>query len=188
MSYRITSLSALGVLGIWLLWKSFSSVDPEKMTNFYSLKAKTLEGKTVDFADFKGKKVLLVNTATECGYTPQLKTLEKLHDQYGDQLVVIGIPTNDFAGQEPRNGHEIAAFCERNYGVSFLMLEKGSTKGPEKTAVFKWLTEKEQNGKKSSRIWWNFQKYLVNESGELVDYYFTFTKPDSQKILKQLEK
>lgn len=188
MSYRIGVILALGVLLGWFLLNALSSTDPTKMTDFYSLKARTLEGKAVDFADFKGKKVLLVNTATECGYTPQLKTLEKLHDQYGDKLVVIGIPTNDFAGQEPRDGDEIAAFCERNYGVSFLMLDKSSTKGPEKGAVFKWLTEKKENGRKSSRIWWNFQKYLVNEKGELVDYYFSFTQPDAPKIIKQLEK
>ena len=188
MSYRFGFYIALGLFLTWLLLKMFSSPDPNKMTDFYSLQAKTLEGKTVDFADFKGKKVLLVNTATECGSAPQLKTLEKLHEQFGDQLVVIGIPTNDFAGQEPREGQEITAFCERNYGVSFMMLEKGTTKGPEKSTVFKWLTEKKQNGKKSSRIWWNFQKYLVNEKGELVDYYFTFTKPDNGKIIRQIEK
>lgn len=175
------------ILGV-LVCVSCHSPQPTIMTDFYKLQARSLEGKVVDFAAFKGKKVLLVNTATECGYTPQLKTLEKLHDQYGDKLVVIGIPTNDFGGQEPREGAEIAAFCERNYGVSFLMLEKSTTKGPEKGAIFKWLTEKERNGKSSSRIWWNFQKYLVNENGQLVDYFFTFTKPDASKILSQLEK
>lgn len=155
--------------------------------DFYSLQARTLEGKTVDFSAFKGKKVLLVNTATACGLTPQLEGLQELHQQYGDQLVVVGIPTNDFASQEPREGEEIGAFCQRNYGVDFLMLEKSTTKGSNKHPVFKWLTEKKLNGKKSSRIWWNFQKYLVDEKGELVDYFLPITQPDSPKILEQLK-
>ena len=155
--------------------------------DFYSLQARTLEGKTVDFSSFRGKKVLLVNTATACGLTPQLEGLQELHQQFGDQLVVVGIPTNDFASQEPRDGEEIGAFCQRNYGVDFLMLEKSTTKGSDKHPVFKWLTEKNLNGKKSSRIWWNFQKYLVNEKGELVDYFLPITKPNSPKILKQLK-
>lgn len=159
----------------------------EKETDFYKLQARTLEGKTVDFKQFKGKKVLLVNTATACGFTPQLEGLQALHEAYGDELVVVGIPTNDFASQEPREGEEIGAFCQRNYGVDFLMLEKSTTKGSDKHPVFKWLTEKKLNGKKSSRIWWNFQKYLVNENGELVDYYLPTTKPDSPKIVKQLK-
>ncbi len=188
MSYRIGLLLASGILLGWFILNAFNAADNSPMTDFYSLKAKSLEGKTIDFATFRGKMVLLVNTATECGYAPQLKTLEKLQEIYGDRLVVVGMPTNDFAGQEPRDGQEIAAFCERNYGVSFLMLEKSSTKGAAKGSVFKWLTEKKQNGRKSSRIWWNFQKYLVNEKGELVDYYFTFTQPDAPKIIKQLEK
>lgn len=159
------------------------SVNPD----FYSLQARTLEGKPVDFSTFRGKKVLLVNTATACGFTPQLEGLQELHKQYGDKLVVVGIPTNDFASQEPREGEEIGAFCQRNYGVDFLMLEKATTKGSDKHPVFKWLTEKQINGKKSSRIWWNFQKYLVNEKGELVDYFLPITKPDSPKILEQLK-
>lgn len=159
------------------------SIQPD----FYSLQARTLEGKTVDFSSFKGKKVLLVNTATACGLTPQLEGLQELHQQFGDKLVVVGIPTNDFASQEPREGEEIGAFCQRNYGVDFLMLEKSTTKGSKKHPVFKWLTEKKLNGKKSSRIWWNFQKYLVNEQGELVDYFLPITRPDSPKILEQLK-
>lgn len=156
-------------------------------SNFYSLKAQTLEGKEVDFSAFKGKKVLVVNTATECGLTPQLEALQKLHEQYKDQLVIVGIPTNDFQGQEPRNNSEIGAFCERNYGVEFIMLEKGTTKGSDKHPVFKWLTEKAYNGKKNSRIWWNFQKYLVDEKGEFVDYFLPITQPDSKRITSKLK-
>jgi glutathione peroxidase len=155
--------------------------------DFYSLKAQTLEGKEVDFSTFKGKKVLVVNTATECGLTPQLEGLQKLHEQYKNQLVIVGIPTNDFKGQEPRNNAEIGAFCERNYGVEFIMLEKGTTKGGDKHPVFKWLTEKAYNGKKDSRIWWNFQKYLVDEKGVFVDYFLPITQPDSKRITSKLK-
>lgn len=155
--------------------------------DFYSLKAQTLEGAEVDFSAFKGKKVLVVNTATECGLTPQLEGLQKLHDQYKGQLVIIGIPTNDFKGQEPRNNKEIGAFCQRNYGVAFIMLEKGTTKGDDKHPVFKWLTEKAYNGKKDSRIWWNFQKYLVDEKGEFVDYFLPITQPGSKRITSKLK-
>lgn len=158
------------------------------ITNFYDLKAQGLDGKDIDFSQFKGKKVLLVNTATECGFTPQLEALQKLHAEYKEELVVIGIPTNDFAGQEPRKGEAIEAFCQANYGVDFLMLDKASTKGNDKHPIFKWLTEKELNGKKSSRIWWNFQKYLVDEEGQLVDYFLPTTKPDSPKIVKRIAK
>lgn len=187
------SANAVFWILVLLLLGQCTTDDPNQKQNvsthpdFYSLQARTLEGKAVDFSTFKGKKVLLVNTATACGLTPQLEGLQELHQQYGDQLVVVGIPTNDFASQEPREGEEIGAFCQRNYGVDFLMLEKATTKGSDKHPVFKWLTEKKLNGKKSSRIWWNFQKYLVNEQGELVDYYLPITQPDSPKILEQLK-
>lgn len=163
-----------------------SESDMSTPTDFYSLSAKTLEGQEVSFSQFKGKKVLVVNTATECGLTPQLEGLQKLHEQYKDQLIIVGIPTNDFKGQEPRNNDEIGAFCQRNYGVEFLMLEKGTTKGSDKHPVFKWLTEKQYNGKKSSRIWWNFQKYLIDEQGEFVDYFLPITKPESGRITTKL--
>ncbi|GEM_PF-117871 len=188
MSYRLWSVVFIVLVVSWQLLVGLQIPSNESIMDFYALKGTTLEGKEVDFAQFRGKKVLLVNTATECGFTPQLEALEKLHDQYKEDLVVIGIPTNDFGGQEPREGEEIATFCERNYGVSFLMLHKATTKGPEKDPLFRWLTEKSLNGRKSSRIWWNFQKYLVDEEGKLVDYYFSFTKPDSPRILSKLGK
>lgn len=185
---RLLSLLTIGIVGGACNQNDVSnSTSMSLQPNFHSLQARTLEGKIVDFSAFKGKKVLLVNTATACGLTPQLEGLQQLHKQYGDQLVVVGIPTNDFASQEPREGEEIGAFCQRNYGVDFLMLEKSTTKGSNKHPVFKWLTEKKLNGKKSSRIWWNFQKYLVDEKGELVDYFLPITQPDSPKILEQLK-
>jgi len=187
--YRLTFL--LFIFTSTLGCSAQSTSNPEKsMLNkpdFYSLKAQTLEGKEIDFSEFKGKKVLVVNTATECGLTPQLEGLQKLHEEFKGQLVIVGIPTNDFQGQEPRNNAEIGTFCQRNYGVEFIMLEKGTTKGSDKHPVFKWLTEKEYNGKSSSRIWWNFQKYLVDEQGDFVDYFLPITKPESKRITSKLK-
>lgn len=155
--------------------------------SFYDLKAKTLEGQIVDFSSFRGKKVLLVNTASECGFTPQYEALQGLHKKYGHKLVVVGLPTNDFLGQEPLDNASIGTFCARNYGVDFLMLEKCSSRGPNQHPVFAWLTQQQLNGRSSSRVWWNFQKYLVNENGQLIDYYFSFTKPGSRRITRHLE-
>lgn len=155
--------------------------------SFYDLKAKTLEGQIVDFSSFRGKKVLLVNTASECGFTPQYEALQGLHKKYGHKLVVVGLPTNDFWGQEPLDNASIGTFCARNYGVDFLMLEKCSSRGPNQHPVFAWLTQQQLNGRSSSRVWWNFQKYLVNENGQLIDYYFSFTKPGSRRITRHLE-
>lgn len=187
MNFRNASLVCLLVVGLVLLLGTTTKKSKAGKMDFYELKANTIGGEEVDFAQFKGKKVMVVNTASECGFTPQLEALEALHRKYGDQLQIIGIPTDDFGGQEPLEGEEIKTFCERNYGVSFLMLDKATTKGTDKHPVFRWLTEKEKNGRKSSRIWWNFQKYLVDEKGELVDYFLSTTKPDSPKILKKIE-
>lgn len=164
------------------------SDNPKQMsTSFYDLRAESLDGQTIDFASFRGKKVLLVNTASACGFTPQYAALQEIHAKYGDKLVVVGLPTNDFGGQEPLNNASIGTFCARNYGVDFLMLQKCSTRGPNQHPVFAWLTQQRLNGRSSSRVWWNFQKYLVDESGQLIDYYFSFTKPDSRRILRHIE-
>jgi len=156
-------------------------------TSFYDLKAEALDGTPVDFSTFRGKKVLLVNTASECGFTPQYEALQQLHQKYGDKLVVVGLPTNDFGGQEPLDNASIGTFCRRNYGVDFLMLQKCSTRGPGQHPVFAWLTRKQLNGKSSSRVWWNFQKYLVDEQGQLINFYYSFTQPGSRRITRHLE-
>lgn len=171
----------------WLSLVSLNATSSTQMQSFHTLKLQTLEGQTVDFSSFKGKKVLVVNTASECGLTPQLEALEKLHQQYGDKLVVIGVPTNDFGGQEPLEGEAIKSFCQRNYGVSFLMLDKGNARGTQKHPLLQWLTERRYNGKRSSRIWWNFQKYLVDENGQLVDHFLPITDPLSRRITRHLE-
>jgi len=155
--------------------------------NFYDLQAEDLQGQIISFSQFRGKKVLLVNTASECGFTPQLAELQKLQDRYQDRLVVVGIPTNDFGGQEPLGNSEIAAFCTRNYGVNFLLLAKGSTRGAGQHQVIRWLTTKSLNGVSSSKVWWNFQKYLVDEQGQLMNWYLPTTSPLASRLLRKIE-
>lgn len=156
-------------------------------TSIYDIKINSLQGKPIDLNAFKGKYILLVNVASKCGFTPQYKDLQSLHEDYGDKIVVIGIPCNQFGGQEPGNDEQIITFCEANYGVSFLMTEKVDVKGNNKHSLYAWLTEKAKNGVKDSNVKWNFQKYLVSPKGQLIDYYFSVTSPKSNKILKHLK-
>ena len=151
--------------------------------SFYDFKVKTLEGKDFDLASLKGKKVMVVNTASKCGFTPQYKELEKLYEEYSDVLVILGFPANNFANQEPGSASDIRKFCTENYGVTFPMMEKISVKGKDMFPLYKWLTSKEQNGVMDSEVKWNFQKYLIDENGNLVDVAYSKEKPDSDRIL-----
>lgn len=154
----------------------------------YDYKVEALEeGKEINFADFKGKKILIVNTASECGFTPQYADLEKLSNEYKDKLVVIGFPANNFGGQEPGSNVEIGAFCQKNYGVTFPLAAKVSVKGDDTAPIFKYLTEKELNGVKNTSILWNFTKFLVDENGKLVDSFISTTKPTDKAITKYLQ-
>ncbi|WP_445747878.1 glutathione peroxidase [Polaribacter sp.] len=155
--------------------------------SLYDIKINSLQGKPIHFSDFKDKYLLFVNVASKCGFTPQYEDLEKLHQMYNDKLVVIGVPCNQFGKQEPGNATEIQQFCQVNYGVSFLMTEKIDVKGDNQHPLYAWLTSKSLNGKKSSSVKWNFQKYLVDKNGELIDYYFSITKPTSSKITNHLK-
>jgi len=154
--------------------------------SIYDVAIKNINGEQIDLSTFKGKKILFVNTASECGFTKQYADLQKLHSEYGDKLVVIGVPCNQFGGQEPGTLTEIKSFCEVNYGVTFLMTEKVDVKGENQHALYKWLTKKEINGVKSSSVKWNFQKYLIDENGIFIDFYYSITKPMSTKITKLL--
>ena len=155
--------------------------------NLYDIKIDSLQGKPIKLSDFKNKYILFVNVASKCGFTPQYEDLETLSAAYKDNLVVIGVPCNQFGKQEPGNADEIQEFCQVNYGVSFLMTEKIDVKGDKQHPLYTWLTSKEMNGNKSSSVKWNFQKYFVDIEGNLIDYYFSLTKPLSTKITKYLK-
>lgn len=158
-------------------------------TSFYSLKITLNNGEELDFASLKGKKVLLVNTASKCGYTPQYEGLEKLYEKYKDQLVIIAFPANDFANQESGSNEEIAQFCKANYGVTFpIAMKAGVIKNEAQQEVFKWLTDKKLNGWNDQAPEWNFSKYLVNENGELVSYFKSSVKPFDSQIISLIEK
>src|SRR5690554_28511 len=171
---------------ISILFMISAQAQTELPTSIYDFSITSLEGEQIKLSDYKGKKMLLVNTASKCGYTPQYKDLEALYEKYGDQLVVIGFPANNFMNQEPGSNEEIATFCERNYGVSFPMSEKISVKGKDMAPIYQWLTKKENNGVLSSSVKWNFNKYLIDENGQLLEAFGSRTKPMSPKILEYL--
>ena len=155
-------------------------------SGFYDFKVKTLEGADFDLSSLKGKKVMVVNVASKCGNTPQYKDLEELYEKYQGELVIIGFPANNFGGQEPGSAAEIREFCSKNYGVTFPMMEKISVKGDDMHPLYKWLTSKEENGVMDSNVTWNFQKYLIDENGRLVDMLNPKDKPGSEKTLAWL--
>ncbi|UCE92881.1 MAG: glutathione peroxidase [Flavobacteriaceae bacterium] len=154
----------------------------------YQFKVNDLYGETFDFSNLKGKKVMVVNTASECGLTPQYAELQKLYDTYKDQnFVIVGFPANNFGGQEPGTNMEIAAFCKENYGVTFPMMSKISVKGADMHEVYHFLTEKSKNGLQDSEVSWNFQKYLLNEKGELAKVIEPRTLPTDPMVVEWIE-
>lgn len=156
--------------------------------NLHSFKTKTLDGQEFDLATLKGKKVLVVNTASKCGLTPQYKDLETLYKTYKDRnFVIIGFPANNFMSQEPGTNEEIAEFCEINYGVTFPMMSKLSVKGKDQDPIYSWLTNKSENGKVDAEVSWNFQKFMIDEEGNLVDFASPRESPMSDKIIKWIE-
>lgn len=173
LMFILTILSALG------LYKAKPTMlFSETPTSFYDFKMKTLDGKDFDFHQLKGKKVLLVNTASKCGYTPQYAELEKLQKAYGsDKFVILGFPANNFMGQEPGSNSEIREFCTKNYGVSFTMFEKISVKGKDQHPLYQWLTNKSLNSVSDADVKWNFNKFLVDESGHWVSWLGSGTGP-----------
>ncbi len=153
--------------------------------SFYDFEVEALDGQKVDFAQYKGKKVLLVNTASECGYTPQYADLQKLHETHGSDVEIVGVPANNFGGQEPGSNEDIAAFCQKNYGVNFQMLDKVSVVGEDRHPLYTWLEENAPNGEKPD---WNFCKYLVDENGKVVAFYNSKVKPMSDEMLAAIQK
>ncbi len=156
-----------------------------QQSNFHSFKTKTIDGKTFDMASLKGKKVLVVNTASKCGLTPQYEDLQALNEKYGgDKFVIIGFPANNFLKQEPGTNAEIRQFCTENFQVTFPMMQKISVKGDDIDPIYKWLTTKALNGKMDADVSWNFQKFMIDEKGNLVDMASPRTKPMDDQIVK----
>lgn len=153
--------------------------------NIYSFSFKDINDHTVSFRKFKGKKILIVNTASECGFTPQYKELQELHEKYGDKLVVIGFPANNFGKQEPGTDTDIETFCKKNYGVTFLMASKVSVKGKYIHPIFSWLINQKNNSFKGP-IYWNFEKILIDENGKVIRRYRSKVKPMSPEIIDRL--
>ncbi|VVV01482.1 Glutathione peroxidase BsaA [Mesonia oceanica] len=154
----------------------------------YQFQVEDIEGNAFDLSSLKGKKVMIVNTASKCGLTPQYKQLEELYQKYkDDDFVIIGFPANNFASQEPGTDEEIAQFCERNYGVTFPMMSKISVKGDDMHPLYQFLTQKSKNGYADSDVSWNFQKYLINEEGKVVEVIDPRTLPTDEKVISWIE-
>lgn len=187
---RIKTETMKLTLSILAIAFAFIACKPSDMENtstatkdVYSISIKTLEGEDLDLSQFKGKKILFVNVASKCGYTGQYADLQKLHEQHGDKLVIIGVPCNQFGGQEPGSADEIRTFCEKNYGVEFLITEKVDVKGENQHPLYQWLTQKSNNGVLDSKVNWNFNKYLVDENGNLLEHFKSGVKPLSDDIV-----
>tara|TARA_X000001036_G_C20445474_1_gene711063 strand:+ start:252 stop:782 length:531 start_codon:yes stop_codon:yes gene_type:complete len=160
----------------------YSLIGTVSAESIYDFSINSISGEKINLHDFKGKYMLFVNVASRCGFTKQYAELEKLHQKYGNDLVVIGLPCNQFGSQEPGDEEEIRNFCKKNFGVSFIMTEKVNVKGKEIHNIYSWLTDKNINGKISSSVKWNFQKYIVDRDGKLINYFYSITRPLSSKI------
>lgn len=167
--------------------KTSKAKKPMDIKSFYDININSLSGDPINLKAFIGKYILIVNVASKCGFTPQYKELQELYETYQDTLQVIGVPCNQFGGQEPGDADTITSFCEFNYGVSFLMTEKVAVKGKNQHPLYEWLTNKSINGVKDSSVKWNFQKYLIDTQGNLIDYFYSDTSPISKKIIKHLK-
>lgn len=183
----LTAAAVLVATGL-VAWNTFNGAtwhNPSpSMTSFYDLQAETLEGEAFSFESLQGKRVLIVNTASKCGYTPQYKPLEELHKRYADKgLVILGFPCNQFGRQEPGSANDIREFCTRNYGVSFQMMSKVDVKGDNQHPVYAWLTQQSLNGAGDHKVRWNFHKFLVNENGELVAALGSGADPLGEEVL-----
>lgn len=189
MKYIITLL-----VGSLLIFHGLSAKKHKKQpetcpakTSFYDLSAESIEGKPAKMSDYKGKYILVVNTASKCRYTYQYEELEKLYQKYKDQLVILGFPSNQFWGQEPADNQKIHSFCKINYGVTFPLFAKTDVKGKNKHPVYEWLTNKDQNGWNSKGPGWNFHKYLINTEGNLIAEFSASVKPLDKKITQYLK-
>ena len=153
----------------------------------HNIQINDLDGAPIDLSTYKGKYILFVNVASECGFTNQYEGLQRLYNTYKDKLMVVGVPCNQFGQQEPGSNSQIESFCKKNYGVTFLMTEKIDVKGKNQHPLYQWLTDKELNGVKSTSVKWNFQKYIIGKNGEFIDYFYSLTRPMSSKITKLIQ-
>lgn len=156
-------------------------------TSIHSFKVKSIDGGMIDFSKYKGKKILVVNVASQCGYTRQYEGLQKLYDAHMDKLVIVGFPANNFGSQEPGSDGEIAQFCKARFGVTFPMASKISVKGDDTAPIYKWLTSKTENGVLDASIGWNFNKFLLDENGKMIAYFPSKIEPNSEEITKWLK-
>lgn len=194
MTYRQKVLKA--VYPVWMWWGKLTGKNAKELASkkeptvpFYSLQAELNSGTQLDFASLKGKKVLLVNTASNCGYTNQYEDLQKLSEQYKDSLLVIGFPANDFKEQEKGSDEEIASFCKVNYGVTFPLVKKSTViRSPQQHPVYQWLTDSTKNGWNNQEPSWNFSKYLVDEKGILINYFGPSISPTSKDMLDAIDR
>ena len=176
------------IISFWLFNSSFilknnsTNIGLTTSTSLYELSFESIDGKIISLSEFKGKNILIVNTASRCGYTKQYNDLQKLQESYPSDLVVIGFPCNDFGAQEKGSNAQILEFCQKNFGVDFLLSEKITIKGNECHPIFSWLTTKSLNGVSDNKISWNFNKFLINKQGELVSYFPSNVKPLNEKI------
>ena len=175
MKKTLTKLIFIGL--IFMLFKS----NAQELSSIYDLTYNSITGEKVSLEEYKGKFILFVNVASECGFTSQYKDLEKLAETYKDKLVVLGFPCDQFGGQEPGNSEQILSFCKERYGVTFPLSEKIKVKGDNQHEIYDWLTNKKRNGISSTIVKWNFQKYLVSPNGHFLNYYYSVTKPLSEK-------
>ncbi|MBK9742729.1 MAG: glutathione peroxidase [Saprospiraceae bacterium] len=162
--------------------ETISATNQEK-PSFYDLKAMSLDGESIDMSKYKGKKIIVLNVASKCGYTPQYADWQKFYESNKDQVEVLGFPCNQFLGQEPGSSDEIATFCQKNYGVTFQMFDKVDVKGDQQHAIYQWLTDPSKNGWNSEVPSWNFCKYLINEEGKLTHFFGSKIKPDNQEFI-----
>ncbi len=184
MQYKSANMKNVFIVALLVLLSAFTFPSDNSIHRF---KVKSIEGKTIDFSSFKGKKILVVNTASKCGYTPQYEALQQVYSTYKDKLVIVGFPANNFGGQEPGSDGEIQEFCKARYGVSFPLASKVSVKGNDMAPIYKWLTSKAENGVLDAEIKWNFGKFLLDEQGKLIQYFPSNVKPDSEEILKYIK-
>ncbi len=185
----LSSIVALGMLAYSFIFKVKNVTHAPMGKSFYDLSIKTLDGKgLIKFSDLKGKKILCVNTASECGYTKQYEGLQKISEQYKGKLVVIGFPCNQFGGQEPGGQEEISTFCKKNYGVTFPLTEKIDVKGKNQHPVYQWLCQKSNNQVGDYEVKWNFNKFLIDEQGNLQAYFPSSVKPESEELAAAIKK